>query len=105
MRVVPEDFRISTRVVTSNVRQPSDAAPSANRLFVFENATPAVTAPADRTKSRRFIELFRLNIRLSDIVRFGGWGVRRLLRREGFDAQIAEFHPHGLAGVHLERDD
>src|SRR5208337_2924857 len=55
-RVVPEDFRTSTRVVTSNVRQLPDVAPCANRRPVFGNARPADTTPADRRKSRRFID-------------------------------------------------
>src|SRR5580692_11978962 len=59
-RVAPEDFRISTRVFTSNVRQPSDVAPSASRQSVLDNARLADTTPADRTKSRRFTdETFR----------------------------------------------
>src|SRR5665213_3019851 len=56
-RVVPEDFRTSTRVVTSKVRQLPGTVSSAN-------AAPAETATTDRKKSRRFIG--RL---LSDILR------------------------------------
>src|ERR1700676_3707078 len=55
MRVVPEDFRTSTRVVTSKVRQLSGPGASANRRPVFENAKLADRALAVRRKSRRFI--------------------------------------------------
>src|ERR1700682_278163 len=56
-RVVPEDFSASMRVVTSNVRQLSDAAPCATRRPAFGNARVADTMLADRRKSRRFINL------------------------------------------------
>ncbi len=56
MRVAPEDFRTSTCVVTSNVRQLLDAMLCPNRRPVLEKARPADTAAADRTKSRRFID-------------------------------------------------
>src|ERR1700730_1966749 len=55
-RVAPEDSSISTRVFTSNVRQPPDVASSASKHSVFVNARLADIAPADRRKSRRFIE-------------------------------------------------
>ena len=55
-RVAPEDFRISTRVVTSNVRQPSDVRSLQAGAPSLESARLADTAPADRRKSRRFID-------------------------------------------------
>src|ERR1700682_1388523 len=54
-RVGPDGFSTSTRVVTSNVRQASDPASSANIRAVFGNARLADTTPAVRRKSRRFI--------------------------------------------------
>lgn len=48
--------RTCTLVVTSNVRQVSGAVPSANILPAFGNAIVADTTPADRRKSRRFME-------------------------------------------------
>ena len=54
-RVPPEDFRISTRVVTSNVRQPLKAASSENRRPAWGTARLADKMPADRRKSRRFM--------------------------------------------------
>jgi hypothetical protein len=47
-RVGPEAFRISTRVLTSNVRQPPG-------VEALANAKLADAAPADLRKSRRFI--------------------------------------------------
>ncbi len=56
IRVVPEGFRTCTLVVTSNVRQASGAVPSTNIRPAFGNAIAADTTPAERRKSRRFIE-------------------------------------------------
>src|ERR1700752_3362366 len=54
-RVASEEVRTSTRVVTSNVRQPLGAALAANRRAVFGIARLADAIPADRRKSRRFM--------------------------------------------------
>ena len=55
MRVVPEVFSTSARVVTSNVRQGSAAASLAKTRPAFANARLAEKIPVDRRKSRRFI--------------------------------------------------
>src|SRR5271155_4600484 len=55
MRVVPEGFKTSTRVVTSNVRQPLGATSMAKSESGFSNGRPADTIPADQRKSRRFM--------------------------------------------------
>src|SRR5271154_6003781 len=55
MRVVPEGFKTSTRVVTSNVRQPVGATSMAKSERACSNGRPADTIPADQRKSRRFM--------------------------------------------------
>src|SRR5450432_4292832 len=55
MRVIPGDFKTSTRVVTSNVRHLSCAAAAAKSLLAPGNARPADTIPLVRRNSRRFI--------------------------------------------------
>jgi hypothetical protein len=52
-RVVPDGFKISTRVVISNVRHPAPL--SAKSSLAFDHASPADTTPADFKKSRRLI--------------------------------------------------
>src|SRR5579863_3279147 len=56
IRVVPEGLRTCALVVTSNVRQASGAVPFANSRPAFGNAIAADATPAERRKSRRFIE-------------------------------------------------
>src|SRR3984893_5609507 len=56
IRVVPEGFRTCTFVVTSNVRQASGDVSCANSRLAFGKAIAADTTPAERRKSRRFIE-------------------------------------------------
>jgi hypothetical protein len=69
-RVGPEGLKTSTRVVTSNVRQPLEAASSENRRPALGNARLADTMPADRRKSRRFmVPSFRLARHCSAIYR------------------------------------
>ena len=64
MRVTPEYFKTSTRVVTSKVRQPAGADRFANKFPVFGNTTHADTMLVDRRKSRRFIDApFGINVR------------------------------------------
>src|SRR5580704_3738820 len=54
-RVAAREVRTSTRVVTSNVRQWSGLALSANKRRVSGSARLADAMPAERRKSRRFI--------------------------------------------------
>jgi hypothetical protein len=56
MRVAPEDFRTSTRVVTSKVRQLLEAMLSAKRRPVLGSRRLAETTLAEDRKSRRFID-------------------------------------------------
>src|SRR5437868_10768763 len=57
MRVTPEGFTTSTRVVTSNTRQRSLAGDWANALETAPgNAAVAETAPERRRKSRRSMD-------------------------------------------------
>src|SRR5882724_12130174 len=56
-RVGPENFRTSTRVVTSNVLQPEENAPLVKRPRVFGMIRHADITLADRRKLRRFIEV------------------------------------------------
>jgi hypothetical protein len=61
--VVPEGFRTSTRVVSSNVRQPAFWA---KRRSDFENAKLADTQPTACTKLRRFIgKSLRLGVKIA----------------------------------------
>src|SRR5580658_1786066 len=55
MRVVPEGFKTSTRVVTSNVRQPLGVTSMAKSESARSNGRLADTIPADQRKSRRFM--------------------------------------------------
>jgi hypothetical protein len=55
MRVGPEGFRTSARVIISNVRQVGVSARGAKRFPVFGNMALAETMLAERRKSRRFI--------------------------------------------------
>lgn len=58
MRVVPDGFSTSTRVVTSKVRQaPDSAALCANKRPVRVRASDAEATPIVAKKSRRFIGL------------------------------------------------
>jgi hypothetical protein len=69
-RVASEDFRTSTRVVTSNVRQLAERASSANKHLAFENPKLVATAPALRRKCRRFTEQsFQNSFGLTGILR------------------------------------
>ncbi len=52
MRVIPEGFKTSTRVLTSKVRHPSSSKSTANKVRAFGNAKPAETMPVVRRKSR-----------------------------------------------------
>ena len=56
MRVGPEGFRTSARVVISNVRQVGASARIREIFVVFGNATLAETMLAERRKSRRFMD-------------------------------------------------
>ena len=56
-RVAPEVVRTSTRVVSSNERHLYGASLSANKRAVWGNARLADAAPAERRKSRRFIDV------------------------------------------------
>jgi hypothetical protein len=55
IRVVPEGFKTSTRVVTSKVRQPVGATSMAKSESAFSKGRLADTIPADQRKSRRFM--------------------------------------------------
>src|SRR5205085_4358141 len=89
-RVGPEGFRISARVFTSKVRQPSDVAPSASRCPTFESVRPAEAAPAHRKRSRRFIEApILIDIVSDDInVHRGSTRARGLFRRHRTPAPV-----------------
>src|ERR1700722_7363648 len=55
MRVIPESFRTSTRVVTSKVRQSLDVGSCANSRTAFGSARLADAMLVERRKSRRFM--------------------------------------------------
>src|ERR1041385_6958103 len=54
-RVAPEGFRTSTRVITSNVRQPSDLGNENSDEGVLGNSEAAAAPLQPSTNSRRFI--------------------------------------------------